>query len=126
MEPEYKADIDESLVNIKEFDKYLLVEVCVQRFTIDNAQQIFTFIRSRIKPDLGMVISLDSIEVMDSSGCGCLLKLHRHAEQAGARIAVATDSEVVKKLLRVLRFDRLAPICSSKEDALDELGVGAV
>lgn len=68
-------------------------------------------------PGARVIIDLERVTLIDSSGIGILVGAHRRAEQAGARLAVAAPAPAVAKILSMTRVDRLLDVHESVAEA---------
>jgi anti-anti-sigma factor len=65
-----------------------------------------------------LVVALDQVEFMDSSGLNALVAAHRRAEVMGTAMRVAAPSPVVRKLFHLTGLDRHFDSYDDVKDAL--------
>jgi anti-sigma B factor antagonist len=65
-----------------------------------------------------VVIDLDALKHMDSSGLAALIDSHQLAEARGGRVALVITSESVRRTVELRGLDRLFTIVPSREDAI--------
>jgi anti-anti-sigma factor len=65
-----------------------------------------------------IVIDLDGLKHMDSSGLAALIDSHQLAEARGGRFALVITSESVRRTVEVRGLDRLFTIVPNREEAL--------
>jgi anti-anti-sigma factor len=65
-----------------------------------------------------VVIDLDRLTHMDSSGLAALIDAHQLAEAGGGRVALVITSESVRRTVEVRGLDRLFRIVASLDEAL--------
>lgn len=64
-----------------------------------------------------LIIDLEQVHYMDSSGVGTLVELKRRSEQNGARFALATLQPRVKNLFQMTKLDLFFRIFNSVQEA---------
>jgi anti-sigma B factor antagonist len=69
-----------------------------------------------------LVLELSELSLLDSSGIGSLVLIHRSARERGAELAVVTDSNHLRKLLRIAGLDQVLTVHPSLDDALADHG----
>jgi anti-sigma B factor antagonist len=72
-----------------------------------------------------VVIDLDAVTWMDSTGLGVLVGARRRLQGQGGRLAVACSREDVRRLLRVTGLLDVLRVVPSIEEALAVLGTAA-
>lgn len=65
-----------------------------------------------------VVIELDGLKHMDSSGLAALIDSHQLAEARGGRLALVITSESVRRTVEVRGLDRLFTIAPSRDEAI--------
>ncbi len=68
-----------------------------------------------------LLIDLSSVPFMDSAGLGALIGGIRRAREADGAVAVACDRSTITRLLHTTGFDRIVPVTSSLEEAIEAL-----
>jgi anti-anti-sigma factor len=71
-----------------------------------------------------VVIDLDGLSHMDSSGLAALIDSHQLAEARGGRVALVITAESVRRTVEVRGLDRLFTIVSSREAAVEAVTGG--
>jgi anti-anti-sigma factor len=64
-----------------------------------------------------LIIDLERVHYMDSSGVGTLVELKRRSEQGGARFALAALQPRVRNLFQMTKLDLFFRIFSSVQEA---------
>ena len=63
-----------------------------------------------------LVIDLEAVTFVDSSGIGALL----HAQRLGCQsVVLANPTTLVRRVLPVTQLDRICPVYESRQDAID-------
>lgn len=65
-----------------------------------------------------VVLDLDGVTHMDSSGLAALIAAHRLIEERRGRLALVIGSELVRRTVEVRGLDRLFTIVATREAAL--------
>jgi anti-sigma B factor antagonist len=65
-----------------------------------------------------VVIDLDGLNHMDSSGLAALIDSHQLADARGGRLALVITSESVRRTVEVRGLDRLFTIAASRDEAI--------
>jgi anti-sigma B factor antagonist len=65
-----------------------------------------------------VVIDLDELKHMDSSGLAALIDSHQLVEARGGRLALVITSESVRRTVEVRGLDRLFTITRTRDDAV--------
>jgi anti-sigma B factor antagonist len=68
-----------------------------------------------------VLVDLQGLEYIDSSGVGVLMSLFKRVGKAGGQVCFAGVKEQPEAVLKALRFDKLFDVCDSFEDALKKL-----
>ncbi len=104
-------------IDTEMIDKCHVITCREKSFTIRNAPRIFNIIYSKLIPNIDIVLVLTSVEIVDSSACGCILHLHRLLKAGGCRLAVVCKGNVRNTLMR-LHFQRLMHLFPQTSDAV--------
>lgn len=95
-----KGDID--LVNAEKF-----------RLTVDKQLEK--------KQNAHLIINLENVEFIDSSGLGAILGRYKKISQLGGKIALINPKPQVLRILELSGFTKIMPIFQTEEQALAEL-----
>ncbi|TCP59548.1 SpoIIAA-like anti-anti-sigma regulatory factor [Tumebacillus sp. BK434] len=86
-------------------------------------------VRSRVEAELDrgltehLVLNLEDLSFMDSSGLGVILGRYKRVTQAGGRMALCSVNDQLKKLFELSGMLKILRIYSSESQALAETGV---
>ncbi|MCB9897491.1 MAG: STAS domain-containing protein [Planctomycetes bacterium] len=67
-----------------------------------------------------LLLDLSEVEFIDSSGLGAIVAAHRRAHEHGG-LVICAPSEVVLRLFRLARLDRIMQIAKDVDEALSAL-----
>jgi anti-anti-sigma factor len=68
-----------------------------------------------------LIIDLSEVESCDSSGLSALLVANRTLNSSNGSIRLVAPSEKVLTLIKITQLDRVLPICSTVDEAIEEL-----
>jgi anti-sigma B factor antagonist len=68
-----------------------------------------------------VVLDMEQIDFVDSSGLGVLLSFTRMLASKGGKLKLCAVKESVLELIRLVRFQRVLDIVASREEALESL-----
>jgi anti-sigma B factor antagonist len=69
----------------------------------------------------GVVVDLDQVPFLDSTGLGVLVAAHNRAHSAGCTLALARPQRIVKNALRLVQVDTVIDVYESLDDAVAAL-----
>lgn len=69
-----------------------------------------------------LIVDLSNVESCDSSGLSAILVANRLVHTANGQMRIAAPSEKVHTLIKITQLDKVLPVCSTVEEALDQLG----
>lgn len=72
-----------------------------------------------------VLVDLDGLTLIDSSGVGVLISLFKRIRGAGGQVCFAGVKAQPKEVFRLLRLDRSLDICTTVDDAMKKLGATA-
>jgi anti-anti-sigma factor len=67
------------------------------------------------------ILDLSSVESCDSSGLSAILVANRILNSTNGEMRIASPSEKVYALIKITQLDSFLPVCSTVEEALNEL-----
>ena len=82
-----------------------------------NASQIKRDLKQRIIQHPKMIVDLEKVEFMDSSGLGMLLTCLRKATALGGDLRLCNLQRPVRSLLELIRMHRVLGIYNTKDEA---------
>ena len=77
--------------------------------------QLFALLRGGAKR---LVIDLEGVEFLDSSGLGVLIAVRRRLASNGGSVCVVCTREPICRIFRITSLDRAVPVFASLEEAL--------
>ena len=69
-----------------------------------------------------VIVDLDKLQLIDSSGVGVLISLFKRIRSAGGQVCFAGVKAQPKEVFRLLRLDRSLDICGTVDEAMTKLG----
>lgn len=67
------------------------------------------------------ILDLSAVESCDSSGLSAILVANRILNSTNGQMRIASPSEKVYALIKITQLDSFLPVCSTVEEAYDEL-----
>ena len=75
-------------------------------------------------PARAIVIDLEAVSLVDSSGIALLLNAFRRLDQAGRQLAIACPIGSRRRAFELTALDRQLPMHETRADAMDAVGAG--
>jgi anti-sigma B factor antagonist len=73
-------------------------------------------------PARAIVVDLEAVSLVDSSGIALLLNAFRHLEYAGRKLAIACPIGPQRRTFEVTALDRYLPMYATRDEALAAIG----
>lgn len=67
-----------------------------------------------------LVVSMQDVEYIDSSGLGTLVGGLKRASERGGRIAIVCNNSQIRKVFEITGLERVFPIYETESDAIKE------
>jgi anti-anti-sigma factor len=67
------------------------------------------------------ILDLSDVESCDSSGLSAILVANRILNSTDGHMRIASPSEKVYSLIKITQLDRVLPVCSSVDEAYEQL-----
>lgn len=74
----------------------------------------------RPNPDMRLIVDLEKVPYMDSSGVATLVEAMQIARRNGGRIVLCNLNDRVRSIIEIARLDKVFKIVGSVDDALEE------
>lgn len=84
------------------------------------APELDTALRSPVR---AVIIDLEAVSFVDSSGIALLINTFRRLDQSGRRLAIACPMGSQRRAFELTALDRQLPMHESRQDALAAVGV---
>ncbi len=68
-----------------------------------------------------LIVDLSEVETCDSSGLSAILVANRILQSTGGTMRLAAPSDKVFSLIKITQLDRVLPVCSTLDEAFEEL-----
>lgn len=88
---------------------------------IKLAPELDAAVRSTVR---AVIIDLEGVSLVDSSGIALLLNAYRHLDHAGRQLAIACPMGSPRRGLELTGLDRHLPMHETRHDALAAVGAG--
>jgi anti-anti-sigma factor len=105
------------------------------RMTVDNIYSLTKSIEKNVFPFTGkiqesaaksnsrVILDMEGVEAIDSSGLGTLLFLAKKCRELGGDLKVVSVSPEVKMVIDIVKFDKILQIYNSMDDAVKSYGL---
>ena len=89
---------------------------------LDSASNVYKQIRTEIdSSEQGLLLDLEELDFMDSSGLQILLRLKERLNKIGKEVLIVNPSTQIMKLFQLTGFDKLFNIFTDTDEALSYL-----
>jgi anti-sigma B factor antagonist len=104
---------------IDELDDATLVIAVAGELDMSNVSQLGRHIdQARADGKTSIVVDLDELRHMDSSGLAHLMRAHLNLSEEGSRLAIVAGSEPLRRTFQIRGVDELLTIAASRDEAL--------
>src|SRR5437588_9282113 len=87
---------------------------------VNVAPEVNAALRSSVR---AIVIDLEAVSLVDSSGIALLINAFRHLEHTGRQFAIACPTGSPRRAFELTALDRQLPMHETRQDALAAVGV---
>ena len=109
-------------VNIEKNDRYIVLTINEKNFTSANVSELKSEFAIQIAAGNHMIIlNLEQVEFLDSSGLGAILNGDRNAKEHGGVFVIYGVNENVMTLFKIAKLDKVLSITGTKKEAIDLL-----
>ncbi len=98
-------------------DNVLIAKVCISRLDIQTTEQFRADAKSLFSAER-VVLNLESVEFIDSTGLGALLSLLRNLKSHEGELRLTGVGAQVLSIFRLVRMNKVFEIYSTVEEAL--------
>ncbi|MCM8820211.1 MAG: STAS domain-containing protein [Candidatus Omnitrophica bacterium] len=113
-------DTTRAIFEIKEAEKYFLLKILVNKLDASNSLNIKqTVLGLRDKNVKNLIINLNEVKYIDSSGLSAILLAHKICTEAQGIMILCGISEHVLKLIKISQLDKVLDILPTEEEAID-------
>jgi anti-sigma B factor antagonist len=98
-------------------EKANVFEIPVESLDASNAAQIKGTLMSLIKANPNMILDLNHLQFLDSSGMGAFLAVLRRANSLGGDVKLSCMSKPVRSIFALVRMHRIFEIFNDREEA---------
>ena len=105
------------------------------RMTVDNIHSLTKSIERNVFPFTGkiedsaqksnnrVILDMEGVEAIDSSGLGTILFLAKKCRALGGDLKIVSIRPDVKMVIEIVKFDKILPIFNSLDDAVKSYGL---
>jgi anti-sigma B factor antagonist len=99
-----------------------VVTLMVDHLDFDNASEFRRHMKEVADSAQHVVLCLDRVQFVDSSGLGAILSALRALSAKGGDLSVCGVTPSVAALLRLVRLDQILQVFASREEAVSSIG----
>jgi len=86
---------------------------------VTNSSEFKGDIQPVIEDNPFVILDMNNVKFVDSSGCGAILSCLRKAREAKGDVKICNTAEQIIELFRLIRLDRIIEIHTSQQKAVD-------
>ncbi len=101
-------------IEILSFDNVNKLNILIAQSLKEEVAQFLT------KPNTKLILDMDGIEYVDSSGFGALLSILRNAKNNDSQFKLCNISDDVMELIRLLQLHNVFDICNSLDEGIKD------
>lgn len=95
-----------------------VVTVLGEHLDAGNTKDFKQDITGTVEPNAKVVLDLNQVEFVDSSGCGAILSYLRQLKSAGGDLKLCAVTKPVRSLFELVRMHRVFDIYNTREEAV--------
>jgi anti-sigma B factor antagonist len=96
------------------------VVIAPEEIDITNAAALrAALLHAAARPGPALVVDMTRTRFCDSAGLHALIGAHKRAQDEGRHLRLAVTGAQVRRILALTALDRLIPVCTSLDQALD-------
>lgn len=109
-------------VTIEKNDRYIVLTINEKNFTSANVSELKAEFAIQIaEGNTFIILNLEQVEFLDSSGLGAILNGDRNAKENNGIFVIYGVNENVMTLLKIAKLDKVLSITGTKKEAIDLL-----
>ena len=107
------------LARIDQQDGITLVTISADTLDAGNEKIFRKEVISNLEPGTNVVLDLNTVDFIDSSGLGAILSCYRHLQTANGDLKLCRMRDSVRSLFELVRMHRIFDIYDTIEEAMD-------
>ena len=96
----------------------VVVDLLTDSLDAGNTREFRNAITPLINTDVTLVLNLETIKFLDSSGCGSILSCLRQLNAKGGDLKVCCLQKPVRSIFELVRIHRILDIFETREEAI--------
>jgi anti-sigma B factor antagonist len=105
-------------LTVDKVDDVGVVTLNVDEFDASNADDFKQEVAPVLQSCARLVLDLNRVRFVDSSGCGAILSCLKHATSAGGDLKLCRVSRPVRTTFELIRLHRICEIFDSRDEAV--------
>lgn len=108
-------------------EHYVENNICVLSITGDILQDGIEEIKPYLRPFIedqkikGLLVNLENVNIINSSGVGLILSVFRSMEKRGASMALCNVRETTAEFLRIVNLHQVLNFYPTEKEALEQM-----
>jgi anti-sigma B factor antagonist len=111
-------------LTVDKVDDVAVVTVNVDEFDASNADDFKQEIAPVLQTCSRIVLDLNRVRFVDSSGCGAILSVLKNATSAGGDLKLCRVSRPVRTTFELIRLHRICEIFDTRDEAVNAFKAG--
>ena len=107
------------LATIEQQNNITLVKITADALDDGNEKHFRKEVISSLEPGANVVLDLNEVDFIDSSGLGAILSCYRHLQTASGDLKLCRAKKAVRSLIELLRMHRIFDIYDTSEEAME-------
>ena len=107
------------LATIEQQNNITLVTINTDTLDDGNEKHFRQEVISNLDPGVNVVVDLNEVDFIDSSGLGVILSCYRHLQTAKGDLKLCRMKESVRSLFELVRMHRIFEIYDTSEEAIE-------
>jgi anti-anti-sigma factor len=88
------------------------------RLDVTNVDEVYEYLQKGLNKASCIIIDLNKLSYMDSSGLGMLLNCYREVKAAGNELRIVTDSPLVLALFELVYLEKIVGVYKTLTEAI--------
>ena len=109
---------DPMKIHSETINDIVVVDLLTDSLDAGNTREFRNAITPLINTDVTLVLNLETIKFLDSSGCGSILSCLRQLNAKGGDLKVCCLQKPVRSIFELVRIHRILDIFETREEAI--------
>lgn len=105
------------LISTEQSGDVLIIRIKQSVLNYDVSSSVRQAMRAHLSTGSHVILDLTEVDFIDSCGVGALVAAHHQKTTCGGQLVIASPTQMVRKILRMMRLDRFLLISASVDQA---------